>query len=68
MTSLQHTHSASEGLDHVTSDQRKNVPLPRVGGAPKRTLSAPSGAFAKKQWKAAVLKVKDMRDPWEGFV
>ena len=71
MTSLQHTHSANEGLDHVASDgglRSKNASLPRVCAPPKRTLSAPSGAFAKKQWKAAALKIKDMPDPWEGYV
>ena len=72
--SMQHTHSASEALDHVATDggfERPKLSAPLgcgEGMSSKRNFSAPSGALAKKQWKAAALKIKALPDPWEGLV
>lgn len=37
------------------------------GLASKRNFSAPPGRLAKKQWKTAFLKAKELPDPWEGY-
>lgn len=67
---MQHTHSASEALDHVTTNggPQNEKSRPPGGMASKRNFSVPHGAFAKKQWKAAILKLKSLPDPWEGLV
>ena len=44
-------------------DQSRGV----VGMATKRNQSAPpTGRMAKRQWKTAVLRARDLPDPWEG--
>lgn len=68
--SMQHTHSASEALDRVAANGglQNQKSQPPGGMASKRNFSAPHGAFAKKQWRAAILKLKSLPDPWEGLV
>ena len=55
--------------DGGLESRKSALPLEGGGGmAQKRNLSAPVGAFAKKQWKTAVWKAKSLPDPWEGWV
>ena len=37
------------------------------GLASNRNFSAPPGKLAKKQWRTAALKAKELPDPWEGY-
>ena len=77
MTSLHH-HSTGELLDHNAPNDNggrgiKFSAVDPLGGsigmAKKRNFSAPGASgLAKKQWKTAVLKIKNLTDPWKGYV
>ena len=38
------------------------------GLASRRNFSAPPGKLARRQWRTAALKAKELPDPWEGYV
>ena len=75
------TSTTGRPYHHSTGDFRTNddggpgskVSVPPPGGsggmAKKRNFSAPGGSgLARKQWRAAVMKIKNLTDPWKGYV